>query len=375
MIDSLNSGGAQRQLCMLAILLKQRGFDTHVMFFRKSDFFRPLLNKGNVSVELVPGRSKIRRSVEVIRALRRNKPDAVIAFLEGPTLLTEFSGFLPHDYAIIVSERSASFHEKRVKRFARFTLHRIADAVVTNSYSQLYFLQREAGWLKDRIKLIPNCVDLDYFRPIRYPVSQDPGEVRILVMGRFAKEKNPISLVRAIAILKRMEKETRVVVDWYGNNFFLDGKPSKFSSVFLDTQAVVQELALEDHFRLHSPVQDAVRLYYRASVVCLPSLWEGLPNVLCEAMACGKPILASDVCDNAKLVKNGKNGFLFDPQSPDDIAHKVSDFCCLSEETKRQMGENNRKLAEETFSPSRFADDYAQFVLQVAHSRKRSSRA
>jgi glycosyltransferase involved in cell wall biosynthesis len=82
-------------------------------------------------------------------------------------------------------------------------------------------------------------------------------------------------------------------------------------------------------------------------------------------MACGRPVLASHVGDNAVLVKDGENGFLFDPESPEEIAESIQRFACLSMEEKERMGRRNRERAEQMFSPSVFVDRYIAIIEKI----------
>ena len=59
------------------------------------------------------------------------------------------------------------------------------------------------------------------------------------------------------------------------------------------------------------------------TVLLLVFKWEGFPNVLCEAMSCGLPVLASDVSDVRHIMEDGVNGFLMNPTSPDDMAKTI----------------------------------------------------
>ena len=82
--------------------------------------------------------------------------------------------------------------------------------------------------------------------------------------------------------------------------------------------------------------------YQISSALILPSIYEGFPNVVCEALACGLPVLISDVCDNHLFVDRN-NGYLFDPNDPTDIANKIISFIKLESNKKNEMSINSRK--------------------------------
>ena len=104
---------------------------------------------------------------------------------------------------------------------------------------------------------------------------------------------------------------------------------------------------MENVFVFHSPSSSIQDEYCRADVFCLPSLYEGFPNVLCEAMSCGKPVLSSRVCDNPNIVKEGENGLLFDPNNTDDIAETVERFIDLSSEKNDEFEKILSELIEQ----------------------------
>ena len=363
--DSLNSGGAQRQFCMLAVGLKRLGHEVELITYYQLDFFRHIIDEHGISLKVIEAKSKIDRILNVRRAIRDSHPEIVISYLNTPNMFAEVSGLPFRNFGLIVSERNTEYAGITFRGLRRFLFHLLADVVVTNSYAQADFISRTAPWLKSRLTTIPNCVDLDKFCPA-FEKTTDPLEVfQMLVLGRFEEQKNPVALLSAIEIIVKEHGQVNLVVDWYGNDFFIEGKPTLKSSVFLMLKQEIARKSLGDHFRLHPPEKEVVKLYHSASVLCLPSLYEGCSNVICEAMACGKPVLASRVGDNSLLVEEGINGFLFSPNSPRDIADTIMRFISLPQATWDEMGRKSREKAEEKFSPANFSDKYQDLFGQI----------
>jgi glycosyltransferase involved in cell wall biosynthesis len=76
------------------------------------------------------------------------------------------------------------------------------------------------------------------------------------------------------------------------------------------------------------------------------SFYEGLPNVVCEALAAGRPVLVSAVCDHPRLVEPGVRGFLFDPNRPADLLAAIESLHALPAPGWLAMGEAARRYAE-----------------------------
>ena len=369
-ISRLHPGGAERQFCMLASGLARRGFDVSVLTYRTGSFYDYLLDKDvSLSIQRIRSRSRVGIVWGMRRAIRKRRPAAVIAFLPKPSILAEVAGMPRRNFAVIVSERS--WNPYRRLESLRYFFHRFADVVVSNSYAQQCRLQCVAGHLAGRTRVIVNGVDLERFKPSDRVHRTATRRLRILVLARVVHEKNPLALLNAIAIISREHPYCDAVVDWFG------AKPTKGKSAYSPDRMgyyrrvhqAIGDLQLRDRFRLHAEFKDVTRLYHSADVACLPSVAEGCSNFICEAMACGVPVLASRIGDNPRLVQEGRNGFLFDPSSPVAISRAIIRFSTLSASQRQEMGLEGRKMAEAMLSPKVCVDQYAELLDKVIQER------
>ena len=367
-IDTLDQGGAQRQMSMLAVLLAGRGYNVDVLTYLPTRFFDPVVEAAGVPILRLPRSGKLRRALAVRRALHTRQPDVVIAYLSGPGFYAELAGLPRRRFGLIVSEFVVPGDTVRLAHRLRLAAHRLADAVVTETDHIRRLLVPAAPWLAGRIVVIRNGVDLRTFRP---PNSKDrlrrtaAGATRVLVMAGYRLQKNPFGMLAAMEHLRRVAPGARVELDWYGSTYVADGQ----DGVFRALRDAVRARGLEDVFRLHGAVPDGFRLYGEASLVCLPSFYEGCSNVICEAAACGVPLVVSDVCDNRQFVINGVTGFLADPHAPETIADAILRFHGMSSAARREMGRCARVHAEELFDPDRFTDGYAALIERFARGR------
>ena len=99
-------------------------------------------------------------------------------------------------------------------------------------------------------------------------------------------------------------------------------------------------------------------IYGQYCALIHPSLWEGLPNVVCESLSCGTPVLASNILDHPILVKHGDRGFLFDPHDPQQMADTIMTFLNLSEERLNEMYKNCTAYAQNALALDSIVKEY-----------------
>lgn len=124
----------------------------------------------------------------------------------------------------------------------------------------------------------------------------------------------------------------------------------------------VKKLGLENWVSFHPATSKILDNYQRCDIFCLPSNYEGFPNVICEAMSCGKPIVCSRVCDNPFIVKEGENALMFDNTNVKDIADKLEQICSMSKEELKQWGHCSREIAVNLFSQESFVEKYIKLI-------------
>lgn len=353
LIESLESGGAQRQLVSLAVLLKDKGYDVKLIYYYPFSFYKLYLDEHGIANECVKGgANKWKRIFRIYHVVRQYNPDTVVSYLNGPNIIACLLKVAMLKCRLIVSERNTT-QKLDFRERLKFMLMQKADVIVTNSFSQEKFIEKNYPYLLSKVKVITNFVDTEFFTP--KPVVEIKKEMsicRIVCIGRVTSQKNVLSFLDALHLLK--EKGYIFHVDWFGQ---MDNRA-------YSTQCVkkMETLKLGDVISFNEPTKNIVREYQNADVFCLPSIYEGFPNVLCEAMSCGLPVLCSNVCDNPMIVKENENGLLFNPNDIHDIVSKIEMFFKLSSEEKRHMGEKSRFYAVNDFSRDLFIEKYEQII-------------
>jgi glycosyltransferase involved in cell wall biosynthesis len=369
LIDSLGSGGAQRQLCTLAVLLKQRGVDVSMLTYHPCDFFLPMLQVAGIPHQCVKSRSTLGRILTLRRALRRGSPDVVLAFLDGPCLYAELAALPWRRWGLVVSERLADpcIQSGRARWIRQF--HRIADCVTANSHTNRLMIEQMIPALQGRVITVYNAVDFDAFAPKPKPAESENGSFRFVVASSFHHRKNVTGFIEAFAAATVLRPALDLRLEWYGG-MSSDKYGRTDTSAYDSGWNLVHKHGLQGRVRLCPPSTSIADIYRDADAVVLPSFSEGLPNVICEAMACGRPILLSDVCDAANLVQPGYNGLLFDPASRDAMTNAVLAFCDKPRAEREAMGRRSHEMAVRIFAPDRIAEHY-HTILTMAARRER----
>lgn len=353
LIDSLGAGGAQRQLVGLAIFLKEKGYNVTVAIYHEDLFYaNDLLNNGVQYVYLKEAERNSTRLFQIARYIRKVNPDVVISYLDTPNICTCFAKFFNRRFRLITSERNTTQHTGRKERI-RFNLFRMADYVVPNAFSQADYIHKTFPFLSNKVVTIPNFVDVEYFTPPSVRKRKNVPE--IMVAATIWPSKNTLGFIDAVAKLK--EKGYQFHISWYGKD------PTNLD-YFDACQEKIAKFDVSEYIELKEKTNKIKDRYKEADFFCLPSFYEGTPNVICEAMACGLPILCSDVCDNSRYVSDGVNGFLFNPKETNTIVTAFEKMLSLEDQDYQAFCKASREQAEIKLSKNSFIDAYLRLIEQ-----------
>lgn len=350
-IENLGSGGAERQLTGLAVMLKQHGYEVEVAYYIKKEFYLSFLIENEVKVKYLSEAANPRtRLFAISRYIRSWNPDTIITYSESLGMIASLLKFLGLKYRLIVSERNTT-QQLNSREKIKFFFYRWADVIVPNSQSQANFIAKHFPKLTKKVKVITNFVDTEKFSPSQEPITKH-DVLKMVCVGRLMPQKNIPRFIDAIG--KVIKDGYKIQVDWYGQDL-CDAYSCK-------CHEAVYENSLNGIFKFHQPSDRIQEKYKIADVFCLPSLYEGFPNVLCEAMSCGIPVICSRVCDNPWIVTEYVHGLTFDPCDCNSIASSIEQYIQLDVQAKRNMGIMNRKRSLELFSIDSFVNKYLDLI-------------
>jgi GalNAc-alpha-(1->4)-GalNAc-alpha-(1->3)-diNAcBac-PP-undecaprenol alpha-1,4-N-acetyl-D-galactosaminyltransferase len=354
-IDNLLAGGAQRQIVNLACGLNNRGYSVTLFCYSFGDSLAEPLEKAGIEIiwKIKTSRFSFAPVLNLRKEIREKKIDTLVSFLTTPNMYSILAvRTLIHQPKLIISERldNDKASATKIERLQR-VFYGLANFVVVNSHHLRLAYASDRPLIRKKIVTIYNGYDLDVFKPAKYEPDNHP--LRILVISNVSARKNGLCLVRALDILKKDYLFTPYV-SWVGNQS-LEPEDLDYRQT-MDKE--IQAYSLQEQWDWLGQRRDIVSLLQTHDVLVHPSFREGLPNAICEALACGRPVIASDTLDHPRLVQDGMTGLLFDWRNPNDLARKIITFAHFPIEARSQMGQNARMFAEYQLSMSRYVNEY-----------------
>lgn len=199
---------------------------------------------------------------------------------------------------------------------------------------------RDYGLNPSEIIVVGNGVDENIF----YPTKQKCEEKYVLYTGRLSYRKGLFDFIESGLIVCSLHPDV---------TFKLTGKGPLINKL----KKIVNASVYKDRFQFlgHVKKDELVKLYQNATVFVLPSHYEGLPTTLLEGMACGLPVIATEISGNIDVIESNVNGILVPIKSPKRIAEEISKL--LNDEGVRlRLGISARNTIEDRFSWSTISD-------------------
>lgn len=349
----------------LAVGLRKRGHDVELFnYYPKHDFFRDEVEKYQIPVHSVRKGNgfSFRALIQLGFLLRMGKYHVALSFLNTPNTYLELVHFFRPSTIKVVSERSNHIGARSLP-FQRL-LHRFASRVVVNSWSHRDWLESRHPWLSEKLSVIYNGVDTDLFKSSP-GVRVAQNELNLLAIGRVGPEKNPLNLIKALHLFY-CKWGWVPSLTWVGReDQTREGrKYGKKVKHLLDSMPEIKNKVLfpGENKAIHT-------LLAQHDALIHPSFYEGMPNVICEALCSSRPVLASDVSDNGRLVEEGERGFLFNPHEPETIVSAMKRLTDLSPEKWERVSANCRRYAEENLSVDKLVSQYESLFQKTLRKR------
>lgn len=355
-LPSLRGGGAERVMVTLANGFAARGFAVDlVLASKEGPYLKDVAD--NVRVVDLHARRVLTSLPGLVRYLRRERPSVMLSALNHANVIAVLARSLSAVRTrLVVSERNhfsaSGYHGKRwiVRQMRRFMAwaYPHADGVVVVSKGVGDDLVQCIGLNESAISVVYNPIDVDVVaqrsrEDVSHPWLQ-PGELPVVVaIGRLTPQKDFPTLLRAFARLRQTQC-ARLLILGEG-----ELRPQ--------LETLVAELGLQDHAGLPGFADNPFAYLSRSALFVLSSAWEGLPNVLIQAMACGTPVV-STACPSGpeEILEHGRWGRLV--PVGDEVALAEAMAAALQQEAHPDVA---ARAAE--FGVDRAVDGYLRVML------------
>jgi glycosyltransferase involved in cell wall biosynthesis len=339
--NHLMVGGAEAQLVRLATRLVARGDEVGILSLLPTWAYADEVAALGIPVAHAPNRSRLRALSYIAfanRVLRQWQPDIVLSFLYQANVVSRVGGRLARVPVVVSSVRSERLGGRHRELVLRAT-DRLATLTTTNSAIVAESLIHRRIVPRGRLQVVPNGLDPSIFRRaaterhrVRADLDVGPSTFVWLTVARLEPQKDLPTLLKAFSRYRQERRGRPDAVLWIAGGGRLLAE--------LDAQA--SDLGLGAAVRFLGIRNDVPELLAACDALVQSSAWEGLPNVVMEAMAAGRPVVATRVGGTAELVDDGQTGLLVQPQDPIALASGMVRLASLPPEERTAYGERGR---------------------------------
>ena len=335
-ISDLSNGGAQRVLTLLANSWDEKGYN--VTLVTLDDGLNIFYNL-NPNIKVVPANvnsisknpiEAVYNNFKRIKVLRRvllnTEPNVIFSFLVGVNTLVILATLFCR-VKVIVSERNNPNYwpNRRILwMFIRRCLYPLASHLVVQTEGAMKLLK----FYNQNITIIPNPVStISNISPIYSPELNFPTGNIIIATGRLVQQKGFDLLLRVFS---------KVVAEFPNWNLLVIGEGDQKGNLKIQCE----KLNISEKVYFLGSVKDIFQILRRSDIFVLSSRYEGFPNVLLEAMACGLPVVSFD-CPFGPLdiIEDGMNGLLVDNGNVDQMFEKIT-FLIRHRDFSSRLGYN-----------------------------------
>lgn len=356
-IPGLSIGGSEKQLLAL-VQNRPTQVEAHIIYMGSDvEDLIPDFKKAGAYTHLVARAGKtIPQFIGALtQQLRALQPEIVCTFLHGTSgTFGRWAAWLAGVKRIYHSDRFVNpivtpFHNWLRPLFT----DRLTRKLLPNTYATAEWLI-SLGTPRHKIEVIPNAIDLNYYTPnyqstLRAKLGLPPHALIGGFLGRFRPEKKVEVLLAALAAMAAAPRP---------DHFLFGGEGPTWKD---SQQRAQQNLWMKDHTSFLGLVTDPREFYGAIDFLVLPSVGEGTPNVVLEAMAMGKPIIATKICDLPQIVEGA--GYLVEPNDVPSLEQALSNMSRLTPAARAELGQYARRKIELSFASTEISKKFWNALL------------
>lgn len=352
-IDSLGAGGAQRQILNLGAYLVEQGYSVSVLVYHDHSFYENFCNQNKIRITRIKCKSVILRLYRCRKVLRQFR--YIISFLDTPNFIASL--FVRKDARLIVSERSSKHEIGRTLKdyLVRLPISR-AHAIVTNSQTNKSHLTQFYKIKEQKIHVIYNSLCPPFIPSAETLPLDEVKRSKFLVVASFQEHKNQLMILKALLQLR----DTDIHVDFYGGD--------RGQHYLAKCKKFAQTNKLKN-LSFCGEIEITPDTYSNYAGLILVSEFEGMPNVVMEALSAGLQIFYTPVSDLPLILKDTDN--ICVPHNDNDkLAEALKNSASRPNE---HLFIDNVRISKETFSLENF-NSYVQLLTSPIEDESARSK-
>lgn len=228
----------------------------------------------------------------------------------------------------------------------RIAMRRAKTIFFQNIENKKFFMKKGIG-KEPFIMLSGSGVNLEKFAPLPYPEARS---IKFAFVARIMKEKGIDEYLYAAKFIKEKYENTEFYVCGFDDGKYLD---------------IIEAHAQSGIISYYGLVDNMIEIYKQIHCLISPSYHEGMSNVILEAAACGRPVIASDIPGCREAVEDNVSGFLVEKANKDLLVKKIEDFLQLSQNEREVMGLAGRKKVEREFDRKSVVHCYEKVISGI----------
>ena len=355
--SNLSQGGAEKQFVNLISQIDKNEFEVTVLLYavQVPPFYLDSLNKCDVKLELNRLKHKfipfkiIEALSKINLLLSKNKYDLVISSLFMNNLFVRLSAPYSYKNKIVTNMRTSLTNYSFLYKIAEVILIR-KSYIVFNSQKSLeafkLLVRKKFHW---RFNLIYNGYSENLESNIQMRLKKTFG-----FLGRINKEKNVIQVANVFQDTAEIENNSRFIIQGHFGN--------QYNKVF--------DLIWSKNIEIREKNKNVEIFFNSINILILPSIFEGCPNVLFEALLRKKLCIISKGANSDNFIKNGLNGFVYDGSDKDLKKTMIKTLLISGKEEEKLIIENGYNYAKKNFSMQVMINNYEDLFKEIYEKNK-----
>ena len=353
-------GGGPRHIYSLLEKMDRKKWDVMVCTHNDGSYWNKLIALGITPYDLVLRKLSLSTFLKLLRILRREKPDLIHTHGKGPGLYGRFLGWM---LGIPVVHTFHGFQHKLLPAIQKWIYLFVENALTLLTRHHIFVGNGEKNKAKvlmflndSNSSVVNNGVDLDSIQAL--PLAEEAlaslnlgtrESIKIFgTLSRVSPEKGLDTLLEGFVEATKMAPHIRLLI--------IGDCPDEHEKYIKMIKQYIHENGLDEAVKILGVREDALEIIKSIDFYISPSRSEGLPYNLLEALAAGKPVMATDIPGNNDIIRKSVEGILVPVNSARTLAHGILTLLELGPEERQAMQQNGKARIQDQFSLNLMAE-------------------